>query len=112
MARPKLHISRDRQFNVGLTATEFADLQRAARLAGMRPVDYGRAMLFAKNRALLGTAVAVPQLDPLLFVHLARIGNNLNQIARQLHAFSVPAPDDLSPALAELRALLRGVRTP
>ncbi|MCP3439802.1 plasmid mobilization relaxosome protein MobC [Bradyrhizobium sp. CCGUVB14] len=106
MARPKLDITRNRQFNVGLTDAEFAKLLQAARVAGMRPVDYVRAKIFAKALPAR-TALAVRQLDPLLLTHLARIGNNLNQVARQIHQLDLESPADLAPALAELRAILR-----
>jgi len=112
MGRPKLQITRDRQFNVGLTAAEFAELQRAARLAGMRPVDYGRAKLLSKPGRIARTAYDVRQLDPLLLVQLSRIGNNLNQIARGLNALSLPAPEDLAPLLADLRSIMRVMQGP
>jgi hypothetical protein len=112
MGRPKLHITRDRQFNVGLTATEFTEVQRAARLAGMRPVDYGRAKLLSKPGRIARAVYAVPQLDPLLLVQLSRIGNNLNQIARRLNELSLPAEGELEPLLAEIRGILASVQAP
>jgi hypothetical protein len=112
MGRPRLQNARDRQFNVSLTASEFADLQRAARLAGVRPVDYGRAKLLSKPGRLTRTAFAVHQLDPLLLIQLSRLGNNINQIARRLNEFSLQAPEDLAPLLAELRGILRMVPEP
>jgi hypothetical protein len=112
MGRPKLQITRDRQFNVSLTETEWSGLQRAARLALMRPVDYARMRLLAKPSGLLRAEQAAPQLDPLLLLHLSRLGNNLNQIARRLNELRLPAPDDLAPLLAEIRGILRAVRQP
>jgi hypothetical protein len=112
MGRPKLHITRDRQFNVGLTATELAEVQRAARLAGMRPVDYGRAKLLSKPGRIARAEYAVRQLDPLLLVALSRIGNNLNQIARRLNELALPVPEDLDPLLAEIRSILASVQAP
>jgi hypothetical protein len=112
MGRPKLHITRDRQFNVGLTAAELAELQRAARLAGMRPVDYGRAKLLSRPGHIARTEYAVRQLDPLLLVQLSRIGNNLNQIARRLNELALPAPQELEPLLAEIRGILASVQAP
>jgi hypothetical protein len=107
MARPKLEIRRDRQFNVGLTADEHADLHRRARAAGMRPVDYARSRLFSKHFPTLPKVTRPPHLDPLLLTHISRIGNNLNQIARQLNSRPLPMPPSLEPLLQELRALLR-----
>lgn len=107
MGRPKLEIPRDRQLNVALTFAELTDVQRAARAAYLRPVDYARAKLFAAPGRAPRTAIAVPHLDPLLAAHLSRLGNNLNQIARQLHQFAIPAPAELAALLAEIRAALR-----
>jgi hypothetical protein len=109
MGRPKLEITRDRQFNVGLTILEFEAVQLAARLAGMRPVDYGRGKLLSKSGRIARTEEAVRQLDPLLLVQLSRLGNNLNQIARRLNDLALPVPEDLSPLLAEIRDILRSV---
>jgi hypothetical protein len=112
MGRPKLHITRDRQFNVGLTATELAEVQRAARLASMRPVDYGRAKLLSRPGRIARTEYAVRQLDPLLLVALSRIGNNLNQIARRLNELALPVPENIDPLLAEIRSILTSVQAP
>lgn len=107
MVRPKLPFTRDKQFNVGLTDDEFAALHRAARLAGMRPVDYGRSLLFARRVPSRRLAEATPHLDPLLLLQISRIGNNLNQIARRLHDLALPVPDELPGLLAEVRRILR-----
>ncbi len=107
MVRPKLEITRDRQFNIGLTAREFESLHRAAQAAGMRPVDYGRAKLLSKTRRTSRTACVVHQPEPVVLVQLSRIGNNLNQIARSLNELSVDVPEDLAPLLTELRGILR-----
>src|SRR5436305_11611477 len=106
MGRTKLPITRDRQFNVGLTTAELAELQRAARQAGMRPVDYGRAKLLSRPGRIARTEYSVRQLDPLLLVQLSRIGNNLNQIARRLNELALPTPDALEPLLGEIRSIL------
>lgn len=107
MGRPKLPNTRDKQFNVGLTGDEFAALHRAARVAGMRPVDYGRSLLLARRLPMRRVADATPQLDPLLLVQISRIGNNLNQIARRLHELAMPVPDELPELLSEIRSVLR-----
>jgi hypothetical protein len=112
MGRPKLFITRDRQFNVGLTAAELAEVQRAARLAGMRPVDYGRAKLLSRSGRIARTEYSVRQLDPLLLVQLSRIGNNLNQIARRLNELALPVPEALEPLLGEIRSILASVQAP
>jgi hypothetical protein len=107
MGRPKLPFTRDKQFNVGLTDDEFATLHRAARLAGMRPVDYARSLLLAKRLPTRRVAEATPHLDPLLLLEISRIGNNLNQIARRLNELALPIPDELPGLLAEVRRILR-----
>lgn len=107
MGRPRLPITRDRQFNVGLTGDEFAALHREARLAGMRPVDYGRSLLLARCLPRRRVTEATPQLDPLLLLQISRIGKNLNQIARRLHELAVPVPEELRGLLSEIRSILR-----
>jgi hypothetical protein len=107
MARPKLEITRDRQFNIGLTAIEYEALHRRAASAGMRPVDYARARLFSELFRSRAAAPAAHHLDPLVMVALSRIGNNLNQIAHKLNLRPEPAPPSLEPALRELRQFLR-----
>lgn len=112
MARPKLPITRDRQFNVSLTAAEFDAMQRAARMAGLRPVDFARAKILSKTRRSARTTHDVRQFEPVVLVALSRIGNNLNQIARSLNELSLDVPDDLAPLLAELRGILRMAAAP
>jgi hypothetical protein len=103
MGRPKLPIKRDRQLNIGLTTAERELLFRRAAAAGMRPVDYARANILSRR---IVQAAEAQQLDPLLLNELSRVGNNINQIARQLNAASQPVPPSLEPLLQELRALL------
>ena len=107
VARPKHKLKRDRQFNVSLTARELElPFERAAAL-GMRPVDYGRARLFSERHASVGrNSAGGPHLDPLFKAELSRLGNNLNQIARQLNKFESAAPPVLQPLLLEIRALI------
>lgn len=106
MGRPQENNKRDRQLNVSLTAQEFERLQRRARTAGMRLVDYGRWLL------LRGAAAPAPQHpqasveDRLTYQQLRRLGNNLNQIARRLHAFNESAPPSLEPLLHSIRTIL------
>jgi hypothetical protein len=109
MARPKQHEIRDRQLNLNLklTAREHEMVQRYAAARNMRPVDYGRAQLFGESHAAAARAGSSgPYLDPLFQASLSRLGNNLNQIARQLNALRYPAPPTLEPLLLEIRALI------
>lgn len=105
MGRPPVEIKRNRQFNVGLTAPEYDLLLARAARAGMRPVDYARARLFAEWR-INATAAAAAHLDPLLLNQLIRVGNNLNQIARKMNAFNQPAPASLGRLLEEIRRIV------
>jgi hypothetical protein len=109
MARPKVKEKRDKQLNLKITARELELLRARAAAAGVRPVDYGRARLFAEWRATARQA-ATPHLDPLLIAALSRIGNNLNQITRRLNTLDIPAPPSLEPLLREIRTLIAGVR--
>jgi len=106
MARPKHNDIRDRQLNLKLTAAEFERLRRRAAASGMRLVDFGRARLLAEWRVTETAVAATPHLDPLFQAQLSRLGNNLNQIARRMHAFQEPAPPALAPLLDELRTLI------
>jgi hypothetical protein len=107
MTKAKKPERRDRQFNIGLTAYEYALLLRRAAALGMRPVDYGRAKLFAIHRIPNAPERSTPHLDPLFHAQLSRIGNNLNQIARGLHQFDMPPPASLEPVLREITDLIK-----
>ena len=111
MGRKPLKIKRERQLNLSLTVQEHEVLHQRAASAGMRPVDYARARIFLGRSPTL-RAAQTHHLDPLLLTQLSRIGNNLNQIARKLHALSLPPSAELEPALQEVRALLRGEGRP
>ena len=108
MAKAKQKETRDRQFNIGLTAREYELLHRRAASVGMRPVDYGRAKLFSVRTIADMPERTTPHLDPLFLAHLSRLGNNLNQIARKLHELNAPAPESLAPLLQDIRALING----
>jgi hypothetical protein len=106
VARPKHKLKRDRQFNVSLTVREHELLHERAAASGMRPVDYGRARLFGERRTTEFRAASGHHLDPLFHAELSRLGNNLNQIARQLNALRQPAPPMLEPLLLQIRDLI------
>ena len=74
----------------------------------MRLVDYARALLL--NMRVASYSVALPsRLDRLNHEQLKRIGNNLNQIARQLNALGRVSAPDLQECLNELRHLISRV---
>ncbi len=111
MSRPRLAITRNRQLNIGLTDSEYQGILRRASQAGMRPVDLARARLLGGEARAVATLGATSS-DPHVLAALSRIGNNLNQIARQLNTLRMPTPPDLEPLLEELRGILRSRSQP
>jgi hypothetical protein len=106
MARPRKSNKRVRQLNLKLTEREFTWVAQQAVGARMTPVDFGRAQLFA-TRKVRKFPDARPHLDPLFMAQVARMGNNLNQIARRFHQFHLPAPAELDEVLAGVREIIR-----
>ena len=105
MPRPTTDQKRDRQLNIALRGDELAELQASADARGMRLVDYARAVLL--NMRVASYSVALPsRLDRLNHEQLKRIGNNLNQIARQLNALGRVSMPELEDCLRELRLLI------
>jgi Bacterial mobilisation protein (MobC) len=112
MSRPRKNIRRDRQLNLSLTQGEEETVRARAAAAGMRVVDFGRAMLL---RARPASAPAQPAevevqaasyAERLIYEQLKRLGNNLNQIARRLNATRHAPPPSLEPLLKQIRAIL------
>ena len=98
---------RSKAFNIGMTAAEFAQAEALARKAGLSNAAYGRACVLGEsgprakrappvNRELLGEALA----------SLNRVGNNLNQIAKQLNSGGHPDQAAMAEARSELTAIL------
>jgi hypothetical protein len=113
MGRPKTDDPRDQQLNLSLTRAEMETLRTRARDRGMRPGEYGRALIFQQSRT--SPAIAPRARVDLQFVHAVnRLGVNLNQIARRLNAAPVPmVPRTLEPLLADIRSLIdRELRRP
>lgn len=104
MARPKKYEARDQQLNLKLTLREMAFVRAAAEVAEMEVVDFGRARV-------LQDGPMRPEDDPaendraLLRAQLARLGNNLNQIARMMHANGSVPPEELVGLLHDIRAV-------
>jgi hypothetical protein len=105
MARPTKHERRDRQLNLKLTRREFDFVRARAARRALRPVDYARAQLFSERP--IRTHAAHGHLDPLFLLQLSRLGNNLNQIARQLNVTRMPPSEGLGPLLEEIRGLIQ-----
>lgn len=111
MARPRKSELRDRQLNLSLTAAELANIEQRAAAIGMRPVHFSRALLFDEGRKL--AAPSEPRDNNVLRLtcdHLARLGNNLNQMVRHLHRTGDPLPADLEPLLTDIRRIIARVQ--
>jgi hypothetical protein len=105
MPRPTSDIKRDRQLNIALRSDELAELKTRADARGMLLVDYARAALL--NMKVASYEVALPsKLDRLNHEQLKRIGNNLNQLARQFNALGQVSAPELDQCLRELRLLI------
>jgi Bacterial mobilisation protein (MobC) len=106
MGRPKKLIRRDRQLNVSLTLTELNTVKSRAFSAGMRLADFARSRLLSGAQAPVVAAAAVSRIERLVYLQLKRLGNNLNQLVRRLHATGEPAPPHLDPLLKDIREIL------
>lgn len=81
-------------------------VQARADAAGMRPVDYGRAVVL-DERIVVGRKEADGNaIERLIYAQLCRLGNNLNQLVRYLHGTGYPAPASLEPLLRDIRQIL------
>lgn len=106
MPRSPAQSKRDRQLNIALHQSEVEALKARADARGMRLVDYARTNLLTMRAAQVG--VVVPsKLERLNLEQLKRIGNNLNQIARQLNALGQMVPGELTETLNSVRQLLQ-----
>jgi hypothetical protein len=111
MPRAKKSEPRSRQFNLSLTEAELASIKRRAEAVGMRPVHFGRALLFAKgSRVTIQTQRDRSSVDRLIYGQLVRLGNNLNQMVRHLHRTGDPLPPDLEPLLNNIRQIIARVQ--
>jgi Bacterial mobilisation protein (MobC) len=106
MGRPKKTTEpRDKQLNLSLTAAEYESLIRRAQAVGMRPVHFGRALIFDQSRKIL-TSSEISNIARLNLGQLVRLGNNLNQMVRHLHQTGDPLPRDLEPLLTDIRRII------
>lgn len=111
MGRPKLTLKRDQQLNLRFTPPEYEEVKTRAETYGLRPIDYGRAVLLNERREFEATR-PVGTIERLWLAQVRRLGNNLNQMMRHLHMTKEPAPPTLALLLDEIRELLRRSRTP
>jgi Bacterial mobilisation protein (MobC) len=105
MARPKKAEPLDQQLNVSLSLAEYALLRMRAEAMGERLSSYARTVLLERSFQVDATSL-VSRYDRLVFQQWQRVGNNLNQIARQLNALEPAGPSDLDDALSQLRQLI------
>lgn len=106
MKRAPTKEARDRQLNLSLTATELESIRRRAEAVGLRTAHFGRALLLDPAQKANLPKEAGSNLNRLIFSQLARLGNNLNQIARHLNRTGDPLPVDLEPLLRDIRQIL------
>jgi hypothetical protein len=106
MGRPRRAEPRLRRLNLSLTDGELESVKRRAEAVGMRPVHFSRALVLADNAKPGVTRPAESNADRLIYSSLTRLGNNLNQLVRHLHATGDPLPPDLEPLLADIRAII------
>jgi Bacterial mobilisation protein (MobC) len=108
MARPRKGEAREQHLGFRLTLEEALVLRERAARAGQSLSDY------ARNAALKHRPHDHPlhaprpfAMDAGSFHQIRRLGVNLNQIAKLLNAQDMPAPPELAPLLAEIRAVLK-----
>lgn len=105
MARPRKEppeIRRER-LNLRFTAAERARLATAAAAAGVRLGDFARrAVLVQAGLAAMPVTSASYRIDPAVIAALARVGANLNQLARRANSGDLLQPGELPEALAVL----------
>jgi hypothetical protein len=106
MRQYKKSAPRNCQLNLSLTAAELEDIKRRAETLGLRPVHFARLAALSRNPATAPESAPETQALRKIHLELARVGNNLNQMSRNLHQLKVPLPGDLEPLLKDIRALI------
>lgn len=107
MGRPKKSEPRSRQFNLSLTDAEYESIVSRATALGMQPVNYGRSVLLRESGVPeRGNCEPPSRISALILGQLHRLGNNLNQMVRRLHATGAPLPPDLEPLLIDIRKII------
>ncbi len=113
MARPRQGEVRDQHVGFRLTIEEALVLRERAARGGQSLSDYARhAALMHRPHSGVREARHPFAMEPASFQQIRRLGVNLNQIARRLNAQDMPAPPELGPLLAELRAALKKALLP
>ena len=106
MGRPTKSEPRDKQLNLSLAASELDRVRQRAEAADMRPAHFSRALVLDESRKPAVKPEADHSSIRLLYMQLARLGNNLNQLVRHLHRHGGPMPRELEPLLHEIRRLI------
>jgi hypothetical protein len=94
---------RDQQLNLSLTKGELERVRQRAETAGMRVVHFARMIVLDENRRPTMKSDTEHSATRLLYLQLARLGNNLNQLVRHMHRHGGPIPRELDPLLHEIR---------
>lgn len=100
--RPPSETKRDQQITVCLTKLEKLAIQKRAQKAGLNLSDYGRQMV------LTGKAqVRLTPEENAILNQVAKLGNNLNQLAHKAHADGIRSiAFEASRLLGQLNQLL------
>jgi len=109
MPRPPKPVTRGQQVKLSLTLEEYEQLRIRASAAGQRPSSYARALIMG-SAAPTGTAPMTATFDRLVYQQWVRVGNNLNQMTRQLHLLQHPAAGETETVLMEIRDLIGRAR--
>jgi hypothetical protein len=108
MARPREAQPRNHHVAFRLTLEEAVALRECAAKAGRSLSDYARDAALSRRLSGQGREGRGPfAMEPASFHEIRRVGVNLNQVARRLNAQDMPAPPELVPLLAEIRAVLK-----
>lgn len=117
MPRPRKTASdaRRKHYVLRLTDAECAALRAAAAGRGTTPANLLRSAFMAPAQ---GSEAGAPNgmpptagLDPAALAQLARIGSNLNQLARRANSGDLLQPGELPETLTDLRAALARIET-
>jgi hypothetical protein len=112
MARPRnQHNSRTKVYPLRLTEAERAALTAAAAARGVLPADFLRASFMAPAGRSSVHSARPPALDSAAVAALARIGSNLNQIARRANSGDLLQPGELPETLGDLSRCLARIET-
>lgn len=96
------------RFELRLSPSEAATLDRSARRAGLSRSDYVRSLIDGRTVRLVQANIDAERLDALLH-ELKKQGSNLNQIARRMNRGERIAPDEFAAMVEEHREAARKV---